>query len=42
MRIGVEALLQCRGDARLAKACFARDQHNLAVTRLGALPAAQQ
>ena len=42
MRLGVEALLQCRGDARLAEAGFARDQHDLAVARLGARPAAQQ
>ena len=42
MRLGVEALLQCRGDARLADAGLARDQHDLAVARLGARPAPQQ
>ena len=42
MRLGVEALRQCRGDARLADAGFAGDQHDLAVARLGARPAAQQ
>ena len=38
----MEALLQCRGDARLAEAGFARNQHDLAVAGLGARPAAQQ
>ena len=42
MRLGLEALRQCRGDARLADAGFAGDQHDLAVSRLGARPAAQQ
>ena len=42
MRLGMEALRQCRGDARLADAGLARDQHDLAVPRLGAGPAAQQ
>ena len=42
MRLGVEAFRQCRGDARLADAGFAGDQHDLAVARLGARPAAQQ
>jgi hypothetical protein len=42
MRLGLELLLQCRDDARLAEAGFARDQHDLAVARLGARPAAQQ
>ena len=42
MRLGVQAILQRRGDARLADAGFARDQHDLAVARLGARPAAQQ
>ena len=42
MRLGAEALRQCRSDARLADAGFARDQHDLAVARLGARPAAQQ
>jgi hypothetical protein len=40
--LGVEALRQRRGDARLAEAGFARDQHNLAVAGLGAGPAPQQ
>src|SRR5882762_1411693 len=39
--LGVEALLQCRNDARLADAGFARDQHDLAVAGLGARPAPQ-
>jgi hypothetical protein len=38
----VEALLQCRGDPRLAEAGLARDQHDLAVAGLGARPAAQE
>jgi len=38
----MEALHQCRSDARLADAGFARDQHDLTVARLGARPAAQQ
>jgi hypothetical protein len=42
MRLGVEALLQCRRDARLAEAGFAGDHHDLAVTSLSARPAAQQ
>ena len=42
MRLGVEALRECRGKARLADAGFARDQHDLAVAHLGARPAAQQ
>ena len=42
MRLGVQAFLKCRGDARLADAGLARDQHDLAVARLGARPAAQQ
>jgi hypothetical protein len=41
-RLGTKALLQCRGDAGLAEAGFARDQHNMAVARLGACPAPQQ
>jgi hypothetical protein len=41
MRLGMEALRQCRGDARLAEAGFARDQHDLAIARLGTRPAAQ-
>src|SRR6516164_839738 len=42
MRLGPEALRQCRGDARLADSGFARNQHDLAVPGLGARPAAQQ
>ena len=42
MRLDVEALLQRRGDARLADAGFAGDQHDLAVAGLGARPAPQQ
>src|ERR1700731_828337 len=42
MRLDMETLLQCIGDARLADAGFAGDQHDLAVARLGAGPAAQQ
>ena len=38
----MKALLQCRGEARLAEAGFAGDQHDLTVARLGALPAPQQ
>jgi hypothetical protein len=41
MRLCVESLRQCRGDARLAEAGFAGDQHDLAVAFLGARPAAQ-
>src|SRR5271155_211558 len=42
MRLGVKPLRQCCGDARLAETGFAGDQHDLAVPRLGARPAAQQ
>src|SRR6516225_12161073 len=42
MRLGVKALHQCRDDARLADARLAGDQHDLAVARLGARPAAQE
>ena len=42
MRLGVEALRQCRAQARLADAGLAGDQHHLAVAGLGALPAPQQ
>src|SRR6516162_6321 len=42
MRLAAEALLQRRGEARLADTGFAGDQHDLAVARLGARPAAQQ
>jgi hypothetical protein len=42
MRLGLKPVLQCRGDARLAEAGFATDQHDLAVARLGARPAPQQ
>jgi hypothetical protein len=41
MRLGVEALRQCRGDARPAETGFAGDQHDLAIPRLGARPASQ-
>jgi hypothetical protein len=40
--LGLEALRQCRGDARFAETGFARDQHNLAVARHGACPTPQQ
>ena len=42
MRLGVKALLQCRGDARLADTGLAGDEHDLTVAGLGARPAAQQ
>jgi hypothetical protein len=42
MRFGPEALRQCCGEPRFAEARFAGDQHDLAVARLGAGPAAQQ
>src|SRR6516165_1338762 len=42
MRLGVNALLQCGGDPRLAEARFPRDQYDLAVPHLGARPAPQQ
>ena len=38
----LEALQQCRSDARLADAGFTGDQHDLAVTTLGARPTAEQ
>jgi hypothetical protein len=40
--LGVEARRQCRDKARLAEAGFAGDQHDLAIPRLGARPAAHQ
>jgi hypothetical protein len=42
VRLAVQALRQCCGDAGLADARFAGDQHDLAVAALGALPAPQQ
>ena len=42
MGLGAEALFQLCGDARLADAGLAGDQHDLAVSRLGARPAPQQ
>src|SRR6516164_11343512 len=42
MRLAADPLFQRRGDARLADARLARDQHDLSVPRLGARPAAQQ
>ncbi len=42
MRLGVEALLQCRGDVRLAEASLARYQYDLTIPRLGARPAPQE
>ena len=42
MRLLLEALQQCRSDARLADAGFARDQHDLAVAGFGTRPTAQQ
>jgi hypothetical protein len=42
MWLGLEALFQRRDDARLADSRLAGDQHDLAVARLGADPAAQQ
>jgi hypothetical protein len=34
MRLAVEALRQCRGEARFAEAGFARDRHDLSVPAL--------
>src|SRR5215468_2301506 len=42
MRLLLQALLQCRSDARLADAGLAGDQHDLTVAGLGARPATQQ
>ena len=42
MRLGLEPLLQCCDDARLAEAGFAGNQYDLAVARLGTRPAPQQ
>ena len=42
MRLGLEALLQYRGDARFAEAGFAGDQHDLPIPCLRARPTAQQ
>src|SRR6516165_6487339 len=42
MRLGAKALLQLHCDTRLADAGLARDQHDLAIARLGARPATQQ
>jgi len=42
MRLGAEAFFEGCGEARLADAGFARDQHDLAVAGLGARPAPQQ
>src|SRR5580704_2373119 len=42
MRLGMEAFLQRRGDARLAEAGFAGDEHDLAIPGLGARPAPHQ
>ncbi len=39
--LGVEAPHQCRGEARLAEAGFAGNQHDLTVTGLGTRPAPQ-
>jgi hypothetical protein len=39
VRLEVEAFFQLRGDARLADARFAGDQHDLTVAGLGAGPA---
>ena len=39
---GLEALRQCRGDARFANARLAGDQDDLPIARFGARPAAQQ
>src|SRR5262249_8696517 len=42
MRFATDALFQCCRDARLAEAGLAGDQYDLAVARLGALPAPHQ
>src|SRR5215471_14565489 len=42
MRLAAEPLFQRRGDARLADAGLAGDQHDLASARLGARPTTQQ
>jgi hypothetical protein len=42
MRLGVEALSECCGNARLAETGFARDQRDLAVAPLGTHPAPHQ
>src|SRR6516165_12806939 len=42
MRLGLEALPQCRGDTRLADTRLAGDEHDVTVASLGARPAAQQ
>src|SRR5262252_8110479 len=42
MWLELEAPFQLGGNARLADAGFARNQHDLAVTHLGVSPAAQQ
>jgi hypothetical protein len=41
MWLELEAPFQLRGNARLADAGFAGNQHDLAVAHLGARPAAQ-
>src|SRR5262249_37853571 len=42
MRLGLETLHQRRDEARLSKTGFAGEQHDLAVARFGARPAAEQ
>src|SRR5215469_1472623 len=42
MRFDVKTLFQYGGNARFAEAGFARDQHDLALPRLGARPTARQ
>ena len=42
MRLAADSLFQRRGNARLADARLAGDQHDLAASRLGARPAPQQ
>jgi hypothetical protein len=42
VRLAFEALAQCRAQPRFADARLARQQYDLPLTRIGALPAAQQ
>ena len=42
MRLGIQALLQCRNKPGLAEPGLARHQHDLAFAGIGAHPSAQQ
>ena len=42
MRLGEQAFFKCRDDPRLTDAGLAGNQYDLAITRLGARPPAQQ